>query len=556
MKVEEPETVINHVHYELHVKNHGNLLDIIDIKRFSTLKKLIQSIVYVKRFVDIKCKRIKNNIDVLDAEEFITAKYRLIKSVQLKEFKAELFYLTTKRGSRPPLIKQLDLFLDENGIIRCKGRLQHAEIHHGAKYPFLLPKHNDFTRLVIKQAHDEVLHSGINATVAAILQNYWIPSVKQQVKSFIKGCVICRRTHGPSYFVPDPPPLPQFRAIALHPFEVTGVDFAGPFLVKTQNHVVKMYIALFTCASSRAIHLELVEDLSGHAFLQAFQRFTNRRSIPSMVISDNATNFELAAKIIRNLMKDTISYAVTKEITWKFIPKRAPWFGGFWERLIGLTKNALKKVLGKALVTHSQFHTLITDIEAVLNDRPLTTASTDIKDMHPITPSMLMIGKRLQQLPNQDIEELKDPSYGPVTIRRQHVRHVALLNHFKTRWQREYLLALRTKHQKTRGQHQTIIRKGDVVLVHNEGKRSTWKMAVVTDFIQDADGEIRVAVIKTANGITNRPIKKLYPLEVQDEEFSEESSVSQVTQRKPLTRLAAEIARRKVTQYFDPSDSE
>ena len=119
------------------------------------------------------------------------------------------------------------------------------------------------------------------------------------------------------------------------------MDFAGPFLVKKHKHVVNIYIALFKCDSSRAIHLELVEDLSGQAFLQAFKRFTNRRSIPGLVISDNATNFEFAAKTIRNLMKDTINYAMTKEIKWKFIPKRAPWFGGFWERLIGLTKNAL-----------------------------------------------------------------------------------------------------------------------------------------------------------------------------------------------------------------------
>ena len=345
IKLEEPEIVSNYVHHtsyqSLQVKNHGNLLEIIDVKRFSSLKKLIQTIVYVKRFVDIKCKRIKNNNEIIDNDDFLTAKHRLIKSVQLKEFKAELFYLKTKRGSRPSLVKQLDLFLDNDEIIRCKGRLQHAEVKYGAKFPVLLPKYNEFTRLVIKQAHEEVLHSGMNATVAAIFQNYWIPSTKQQVKSFIKGCVICRRTHGPTYFVPDSPPLPKFRATGLHPFEVTGVDFAGPFLVKKHKHVVNIYIALFTCASSRAIHLELVEDLSGQAFLEAFKRFTNRRSIPGMVISDNATNFEFAAKTIRNLMKDTINYAMTKEIKWKFIPKRAPWFGGFWERLIGLTKNAL-----------------------------------------------------------------------------------------------------------------------------------------------------------------------------------------------------------------------
>jgi transposase InsO family protein len=204
--------------------------------------------------------------------------------------------------------------------------------------------------------------------------------------------VKCNRVIGKPYRVPDPPPLPKVRVEEAPPFSVTGVDFTGALYVKNATgSETKCYICLFTCAATRAVHLEVVPDLSTDAFLQAFRRFTSRKSLPKVMISDNATTYVAAANYIKHLFKTT---AIQEELgkrgtEWRFIPKRAPWYGGFWERLIGLTKTTLRKILGRRFVTMETLQTIVTEIEAVMNDRPITYVSSNIDDLEPLTPSHL-----------------------------------------------------------------------------------------------------------------------------------------------------------------------
>ena len=174
--------------------------------------------------------------------------------------------------------------------------------------------------------------------------------------------------------VPESPPLPQSRTKVGTPFKITGVDFTGALLVRNSGQENKAYICLFTCGLSRAVHLEVVTDLSTKAFLQAFWRFVSHKSLPSLMISDNASTFESAAEKLRKLfnsreLMDTLSM---RGVRWQFIPKRAPWYGVFWERLIGMTKTVVRKVLGRSFITLKALQTLKVEIEAVLNDRPLT----------------------------------------------------------------------------------------------------------------------------------------------------------------------------------------
>jgi len=178
---------------------------------------------------------------------------------------------------------------------------------------------------------------------------------------------------------------------------VTGVDFTGAIYVKREDGAgeYKVYICLFTCASTRAIHLEVVTDLTEVTFLQAFRRFAARRSLPHLVLSDNASTYTLAAKELSelfqsNALKTTLMH---RGSTWRFIPKRAPWYGGFWERLVGMVKMTLKKTLGRAFVTLNVLQTTIVEVEAVLNDCPLTYLSSTTGDPEPLTPSHLLYGR-------------------------------------------------------------------------------------------------------------------------------------------------------------------
>ena len=176
-------------------------------------------------------------------------------------------------------------------------------------------------------------------------------------------------------------------------------------------------MSLYTCATTRAVHLEIVQDLTAETFLLAFRKFAGRRSLPRVMISDNGSTYlSAAAEELRSLMDSPeVREDLSKRgVTWKFIPKKAPWYGGFWERLIGLTKTAIKKVLGRRHVSLSILETVIVEIEAVLNDRPLTFVSSELEDLEPLTPSHLLHGRRITCLPHKavEVDEIDDPSYG------------------------------------------------------------------------------------------------------------------------------------------------
>ena len=166
------------------------------------------------------------------------------------------------------MIRQLKLFLNDRQLICCGRRIHNACIDDEAKFPCLLPKKHPITSLIVYHVHNCYLHLGVNATVTAMRQKYWLSSIRQVVKSLLRKCVRCRRVAGKAYSQPDPPPLPSVRVKDARPFEITGVDFTGALHVKKMGDN-KVYICLFTCGVTRAVHLEVVEDLSVETFLQA-----------------------------------------------------------------------------------------------------------------------------------------------------------------------------------------------------------------------------------------------------------------------------------------------
>ena len=416
------------------------------------------------------------------------------------------------------MVRQLRLFLDKNNCLRCGGRIHNAPLSQLSKFPFLLPPHHPLTNLIIRSTHLRLLHAGTNSTLTALRQEFWVPTARQRVKSIIRKCTTCKKYSGKFYPNPDPAPLPEIRVRDAPPFTVTGVDFTGALYVQEHNQESKVYICLYTCANTRAIHLEVVTDLSVDMFLLSFRRFASRRSLPSIMVSDNASTYQSAAEELQQLFRSKeLTHHLSKQgVQWRFIPKRAPWYGGWWERLIGLTKSTLKKVLGRARISLTTLQTLVAEVEAVLNDRPLTYVSSDITDLEPLTPSHLLYGRRISSLPYVavDKEEIDDPTYGSAEdVDRRAKRQALTLQHFRRRWRDEYLTSLREFHQGT-GKNKQTIKVGDVVLVHNDTPRTMWKLAVIESLIRGNDGLVRAANIRTATGKTNRPIARLVPLEV------------------------------------------
>ena len=242
------------------------------------------------------------------------------------------------------------------------------------RFPVLLPPKRPFTELIIHDVHQKQLHSGVNATVTAIRQSFWITSIRQHVRKLLRNCLTCKKLEGAAFKAPDSAPLPKLRIQEKPPFTVTGVDFTGPLNVQSEGGITKSYICLFTCAVTRAVHLEVVNDLSEKTFLHAFRRFASRRFLPLYMISDNASIYIASAETLNQLFQSpSLKESFSRQgVDWKFIPQRAPWYGGFWERLVGLTKRAIKKTLGKAFITLTELQTLVVEVEAILNDRPIT----------------------------------------------------------------------------------------------------------------------------------------------------------------------------------------
>ena len=377
------------------------------------------------------------------------------------------------------------------------------------------------TELIIQHTHEKLVHGSTSNTMAALRTRFWIPKCRQRVKSILSRCCICKRYKLCRYSIPHSPPLPSFRVEECRPFQYTGVDYSGALHIKYNDKVRKVYLVLFTCASTRAVHLDLAEDSSAYAFAKVYRRFVARRSSPQLMLSDNATNFVGFLPQLQEFQSDpsVANLLSQNRTTWRFIPARAPWFGGMWERLVGFSKSILKRALGKQLCTYDELLTIITEVEGRVNDRPLTYTSSDESDHTAITPAHLLHGHRIDSLPVNSGEPDLDEDYqfeNPNNICKRHRKVLELIKQSWGLWKKEYILSLRERDRKVKPVNtdgEVIAKEGDVCLIVDNGPNSRFKLARIMRLIKGADGQVRAAEIRTETGISTRPLAKLCHLE-------------------------------------------
>ena len=269
-----------------------------------------------------------------------------------------------------------------------------------------MPTCNHFTELLIRDRHNQVFHDGIRETLNLIRETYWIRRGREAVKKVLRKCVVCKRFEGKALPTPPALQLPQDRVGDHPPFDVTGIDFAGPLYASNPSSPKesnKVYICLFTCGVNHAIHLESTVDLTAESFLQAFRRFASRRGLPSKMISDNAKTFTASAREVKKMLRSTevLRYFSDKKVKWEFIAEKAPWWGGFWEHLVRSVKNCLKKTVGRSTLKFEELRTLLVEIEATLNNRPLTYIYDDENGVsYTLTPADLVYGRRISMSPS------------------------------------------------------------------------------------------------------------------------------------------------------------
>ena len=340
-----------------------SLENIIPCKTYSSLSRLFSITGYVIKFVQVLKKVVKNR--QLHVE---TSSKDGIEQLQEVQIKAEMMWIQeaqqglTEDRHFPTWKRQFGLYC-KDGVWRCGGRLQRADLSQSEKHPIILPREHHLTKLIVLTAHDKVYHNGTKETLAEVRSRFWIIKGRALVRKLIHECCTCRRHEGPHYQVPPPPPLPEYRVSRQHPFESTGVDFAGPLHIRYpgKNGTSKVWLCLFTCAVIRAVHLDLVPDMSTSSFVRCLKRFVARRGIPKRFISDNAQTFKCSEKLLKSMLRqrEVNQYLTANKILWIFNVERAPWWGGLFERMVKSTKRCLRKVICHSKLYYDELLTIL-----------------------------------------------------------------------------------------------------------------------------------------------------------------------------------------------------
>ena len=486
--------------------------------RYSNWKHYLRVYVYVCRFIeDCRQEKSQRTTGSIQTTEIEDAEIQILAHTQKVAFPSE--YEALSRGKElPAQSKLLPLHprLDTDGLIRCSGRLQHAEyLSYDTKNPIILPKRNPVTKLIIKQCHEDHHHViGTNHTLSILSQRFWIISAREEIRHWESECNMCKRrkARAASQIMA---PLPASRLKEpLQAFSRVSVDYAGPFLTVQGRGKCrrKRYMCLFTCMTSRAVHLEMAYALDTDSFLKAFYRMVNRRGCPEEVFSDNGSNFIRANKelsaLVKELDQDNITGTVSRKgIKWYFNPPLAPHFGGVHETMIKAAKKAVSAILSNSLVTDEELMTAFTGAESLINSRPLTYQSADPNDDVPLTPGHFLHGHVKVEIVPKNPDSLETR-----TIHRWR-RVQELIGHFWKRWIREWLPTLNSRKKWT--VEKRDLKENDIVMLLDPNTpRGQWPLAKVTKLIKGCDGHVRVADVCVGQKVIRRPICRLCPLEL------------------------------------------
>ena len=296
---------------------------IVHCEQYSTVRRLLRVTAYVVKFVRFLKQKTQSS-DTYLSTDLTATEISDAETLWVKEAQA----LLVKDDKFDCWKKQFNLFLDAFGIWRCGGRISNADVLYATKHPILLPKGHHLTSLIVLRAHERVHHDGTRETLTEVRSRYWIVQGRSVVKMVLRNCTLCRKFEGKPYLAPPPPPLPKFRVREEPPFSCTGVDFAGPFYVKTSGSTAasKVWLCLYTCCIVRAVHLDIVPDLTTESFLRSFKRFSARRGLPRKMISDNGKTFKAASKSLEKLMShDEVQQHLSGVgIEWLFNVEKAP----------------------------------------------------------------------------------------------------------------------------------------------------------------------------------------------------------------------------------------
>lgn len=477
--------------------------------KFSSYDHLIRVVARLYRFVN-RCRRHHEKYP-----EYIT-RLELDNAVQSVVIESQRCHFSSlsrelshghRISSRP--LARLCPFFDDNHVIRVGGRIRQSSLNYESKHPILLAKGSYLALLIARRWHKITCHAGPRILTAMISRIFWIMSIRSILHEVCRKCTVCIRFDARP-LQPLMADLPSARVQQCRPFAKVGVDYAGPLQMREvrlrKSRTYKVYIAVFICFAVKAVHLEVVTELSTEAFLCALDRFIARRGIPSDIFSDCGTNFIGADKKLQSIMNkpenQTALVNAHSTCSWHFNPPSAPHFGGLWEAAVRSAKRLLVRVMGTHIFTYEEFTTILTRVEAVLNSRPLTPLSTDPTDLDYLSPGHFLIGQPLLAIPP------RVPLDSSLNLTNRWKLLDQCHQAFWRKWAVEYLTTLQERTKWTSSIPNLKI--NDMVIVrNNQSPPLAWCMGRVIQLLPGSDGVVRVVKVLTRNGQLIRPVTKL-----------------------------------------------
>ncbi|XP_062533250.1 uncharacterized protein LOC134202211 [Armigeres subalbatus] len=457
------------------ILHHCSFEPVIDFDRFSSWDRLLRATAFALRFVRNTTKMHLKYTGQLQQSELRAAETTICKLVQYDSYPDEIAALSNKVPNetgqeaigKHSSIYRLMPIMDDNGLLRERGRIgAAADIGYNVCHPIILPRNHHITELLVRRYHERYRHGNTETVVNEIRQLYSISRLRLVVKRVSRECTFCKiRRAKPA--IPPMAPLPPDR-LAHHEraFTYTGVDYFGPLLVKLGRSNVKRWVALFTCLTVRAVHLEVAYTLSTESCISCVRRFVGRRGPPAEFFSDNGTNFQGADRVLRHQISQGLSDTFTSTNTkWNFIPPGAPHMGGAWERLVKSVKTAMTMAYSEEKLDDEGLQTLVVEAERMVNSRPLTYLPLESEESEALTPNHFLVWS----------------SSGP-------------------KWFDE-----------TRS-----LEPGDLVMVAEPTKRNGWERGRIIRMISNPDGRHRQAVVQIGQKSVVRPVSRLALLDLKD----------------------------------------
>lgn len=497
-------------------KKRVNLIDYVD-----KLERAINVISYLFKFLsDAKNRPIGrkskrgNQPSILPTNEHkMKAMKLLLRQEQEQYYNKEITALeASKQIPEKSKIESLKPELID-GLLKVHGRLKNSNLEESMRHPVIVPGGSRLSWLIMDYAHRETKHGGTQVMMQFIRQNYWIPKLRSALRSYLHKCVICVR-HNHRTETQMMADLPADRVRAGKPFLHVGVDYAGPIDIKMidrdGNQIVKqkVWIAVFVCLKTRAIHLDVVTDLTSVAYIACYERFIANRGRCERIYSDNGTAFVGAAKEIKKAMEkwyktEVFQHLSMKGTEWRFMTPAAPHQGGIYEAAVKSMKHHLIRVIGTRILPFEQLRTLLAQIEAILNSRPLHPLNDDPTDLQALTPGHLLYGEPLVLPLPFVIPEASKAKGIQLWKDRQN-----MVKTFWDRWHNEYLTTLQER-KKWRRESERI-QLGQLVLIKSENfPPAQWAMGRIIELHPSKDNLVRSVTIQTAANTLKRPVQKI-----------------------------------------------